>query len=131
MVEAFFAAKAPVTSVGSYALAKALKADGRGEDAAKLARAIYRDSDLSVFLEGRLKTDFGADLTKADYKYRADRLIYKDQAARPCVSPCKLGLISWRSKRRAWLWRRQVRSTKPVSTGSSRPCLSPFEPTQA
>ena len=79
VVERFFATSAPVTALGKYALAKALKADNQQADAAKIARGIFRDSDLSGALEGKLKADFGADITKADYKYRADRLLYKEQ----------------------------------------------------
>ena len=81
LVETFFSARAPVTAVGGFALAKALKSEGRAADAAKIARALYRDSDLSGFLEAKIKSDFGSDLTKADHKFRADRLLYKDQPA--------------------------------------------------
>ncbi len=79
VVERFFAATAPVTATGKYALAKALKADNREADAVKLVRALFRENDLTPFLEGRLKADFGGDITKADYKYRADKLLYKEQ----------------------------------------------------
>ena len=78
-VERFFAATPPTTAIGKYAFARALKADNRTDEAVKLARAVFRDSDLAGGLEGRLKADFGSDLTKADYKFRADRLLYKEQ----------------------------------------------------
>lgn len=78
-VERFFSNNAPVTSVGKYALAKALKSDGRAAEGVKIARTLFRENDLSAFTEGKVKADFGADLTKADYKYRADRLMYKEQ----------------------------------------------------
>lgn len=77
-VRAFFAASPPETSVGKLALARALKAEGQTADATRIARALFRDGDLSSFLEGRVKADFGADLQKSDYKYRADRLLYKE-----------------------------------------------------
>ncbi len=77
-VKAFFAASAPQTPVGKLALARSLKAEGRMPDASRIARALYRDSELSPFVETRLKADFGGELQKADYKYRADRLLYKE-----------------------------------------------------
>ncbi len=78
-VESFFTQSAPETSGGKLALAKALKNDGRPADGTKLARALFRENELPPALETRLKADFGADLTKGDYKYRADRLLYKEQ----------------------------------------------------
>ena len=78
-VEAFFAASPPETSLGKYALAKALKGDGRAADGARIARALFRETEMTPFLEGRLKADFGADIGPADYKYRADRYLYKEQ----------------------------------------------------
>ena len=78
VIKAFFAANPPLTPLGKLALARALKADGREPDAARIVRALYRDTDLSSFLEGKLRSDFGAYLQKADFKYRADRLLYKE-----------------------------------------------------
>ncbi len=78
MVRGFFAASPPQTPVGKLALARVMKADGRMAEASRLVRALYRETDLSPFLETRLKADFGGELQKADYKYRADRLLYKD-----------------------------------------------------
>lgn len=77
----FYATAAPVTAAGKFALAKALKTAGRAAEGTKLARALFRESDLQPYLEARLKTDFGADLTRGDYKYKADRLMYKEQVA--------------------------------------------------
>ncbi len=78
-VEAFFATSPPETSLGKYALARALKGDGQAAEGAKIARGLFRDTEMTPYLEGRLKADFGADLSQADYKYRADRLLYKEQ----------------------------------------------------
>ena len=78
-VERFFEASAPETPLGKLALAKALKATGRGADATKLARALFRENDLSTYTEGLVRAEFGSDLTKGDYKYRADRLLYKEK----------------------------------------------------
>ena len=75
----FYEPAAPVTAAGKFALAKALKSAGRVADGTKLARALFRESDLQPYLEAQLKTEFGADLTRGDYKYKADRLMYKEQ----------------------------------------------------
>ena len=80
-VERFFAASPPATVLGKLALAKAWKADNQLAEAANLARAVFRDNDLGGALETRLKADFGGDLTRADYKYRADKLLLKEQIA--------------------------------------------------
>ncbi len=76
----FYETAAPITAVGKFALAKALKGSGRVADGTKLARALFRESDLQPYLEAQFKTEFGADLTRGDYKYKADRLMYKEQA---------------------------------------------------
>ena len=78
-VESFFTTSPPETALGKYALAKALRADGRPADGIRLARALYRETEMTPFLEGRFKADFGADLAPSDFKYRADRLLYKEQ----------------------------------------------------
>jgi soluble lytic murein transglycosylase len=78
-IESYFMADAPDTALGKLALAKALKSDGRAADAARIVRAVFRESDLPGSVEAKLKTDFGDVLTKGDYKYRADRLLYKEQ----------------------------------------------------
>ncbi len=80
-VERFFAGSSPATVLGRLALAKAWKLDNRPAEASELARAVFRDSDLGGAIEARFKADFGAELTKGDYKYRADKLLYKEQVA--------------------------------------------------
>ena len=77
----FYETAAPVTAAGKFALAKALKTAGRVAEGTRLARALFRENDLQPYLEARLKTDFGGDLTRGDYKYKADRLMYKEQPA--------------------------------------------------
>lgn len=78
-VERFFTQDAPTTSLGKFALARALKATGRITDGTRLARAIFRESDLTPYSEGLLRAEFGTVLTKGDYKYRVDRLLYKEK----------------------------------------------------
>ncbi len=78
-IESYFLADAPDTALGKLALAKALNSDGRVADATRIVRAVFRESDLPGSVEAKLKSDFGDVLTKGDYKYRADRLLYKEQ----------------------------------------------------
>lgn len=78
-VLSFFTTSAPQTALGKLALARALKATGRGADGAKLARSVFRESDLTPYSETALRTEFGGDLTKGDFKYRADKLLYKEK----------------------------------------------------
>ena len=63
------------------ALARALTEDGRTGEAASLVRTVWRDDDLNSQLESRLKEEFGSLLTRDDHKYRAERLLYKEQNA--------------------------------------------------
>ena len=79
-IRAAFAGSPPHTPTGKFALARALRAQGQNDEATKTVRALYRDADLTPFLEGRIRAEFGGDLQKADYKFRADRLLYKDDA---------------------------------------------------
>ncbi len=65
------------------ALARAAVADGRFEDARKAVSALWRDRDFDVWTEGAVLREFASLLSRADHKYRADRLLYaeKGQAA--------------------------------------------------
>ena len=63
------------------ALAKALLGEGQKPQAAELVRSVWRDGDLSPSQETSIKKSFGELLEKADYKYRADRLLYKEDTA--------------------------------------------------
>ena len=44
-------------------------------------RAVWREADLNPQLEAKVKTDFNTYLNRADHKFRADRLLYKEQIA--------------------------------------------------
>ncbi|MGH6840859.1 MAG: lytic transglycosylase domain-containing protein, partial [Methylocella sp.] len=43
--------------------------------------AVWREADLNPQLEAKVKTDFNTYLNRADHKFRADRLLYKEQIA--------------------------------------------------
>jgi soluble lytic murein transglycosylase len=76
-VAAFFATEGPQTILGKLVLARTLEAEGKTGEASALVRAIWRESDLTLGLETKIKSDFGVYLDKADYKARADRLLAK------------------------------------------------------
>lgn len=80
-VAAFFAEAPPQTPAGKLALALALRTMGREADAVRLARATFREHDLSPDIDTLFMRAFGPSLTRADYKYRADRLIYDGRIA--------------------------------------------------
>ena len=79
-VAEFFAGGAPQTSAGKIAAARAARAMGRNDEAARIIRALWRDGNFDALTEGVILRDFGASLVKADHKYRADRLIYAGYA---------------------------------------------------
>jgi len=79
-VAEFFAAGAPQTAAGKIAAARAAKAMGRGEEATRIIRALWRDGNFDALTESVILRDFGPSLAKDDHKYRADRLIYAGYA---------------------------------------------------
>ncbi len=81
LIASYFATTEPQTPAGKLALARALKDAGKSAEAAALARSVWREADINATLEARLMSDFGDYLQKSDYKYRADRLLYKEQTA--------------------------------------------------
>jgi soluble lytic murein transglycosylase len=81
LIASYFATTEPQTPAGKLALARALKDAGKSAEAAALARSVWREADINATLEARLTSDFGDYLQKSDYKYRADRLLYKEQTA--------------------------------------------------
>jgi soluble lytic murein transglycosylase len=81
-VTAFFATEKPATVPGKLALARVLESNGQTAEARALVRSVWHDADLSLNVETRVRTEFAADLEKADHRIRADRLISKgDNAA--------------------------------------------------
>lgn len=75
-VRAFFASQRPLTDEGKAALARTLLASGDQRGAATLIRDAYRNDALSDGLEADIVKRFGSLLTRADHKFRADRLVY-------------------------------------------------------
>ena len=77
-VAAYFASEPPQTSAGMIAEARAANATGRSDEGARIIRALWRDGDLDPSTEALILRNFGATLTRADHKYRADRLFYAE-----------------------------------------------------
>jgi soluble lytic murein transglycosylase len=77
-VAAYFASEPPQTSAGVIAAARAANATGRSDEGARIIRALWRDSDLEPSTETLVLREFGAALTRADHKYRTDRLLYAE-----------------------------------------------------
>jgi soluble lytic murein transglycosylase len=79
-VAEFFAGGAPRTSAGKIAAARAAKAIGRNDEAARIIRGLWRDGSFDALAEGVILRDFGASLLKSDHQHRADRLFYAGYA---------------------------------------------------
>ncbi|WP_307437521.1 lytic transglycosylase domain-containing protein [Labrys monachus] len=75
-VRAFFADTSPQTDEGKVALAGALLRAGDQRRPVALIRDAYRNDTLSGQIEADLLRNYGTMLTRADHKFRADRLIY-------------------------------------------------------
>ena len=78
-LKTFLRSEDPQTLGGKIQKARYFEAEGRLAEAARLVKALWRSADLSSAAEARIKVDFGLYLTPADHKFRADRLLYKEQ----------------------------------------------------
>lgn len=78
-VRAYFLTSTPQTLAGKLMKARILETAGRITDAARLIEGVWRTSDVPAPFEARIKAEFGLYITPADHKYRADRLLYKEQ----------------------------------------------------
>lgn len=83
-VRAFFQCRQPLSPAGRIALALALKADGKADDALALARRSWRKDVYGQALEKLILAQFGDALTADDHRQRAERLTFKgnDEGAR-------------------------------------------------
>ena len=79
-IDAAFARDPPRTPPGTLAYARAALSEGRAADARKAIGELWRDYDFDVWTEGAILREFGGMLTRADHKYRADRLLYAEKA---------------------------------------------------
>ena len=71
---------APLQTVaGKLALARLDRARNQAAAAAEIVKTIWREEDLYPGQESAILHDFGDLIEKTDHKYRADRLLYKEQ----------------------------------------------------
>jgi soluble lytic murein transglycosylase len=79
-VTARFAGDPPRTPAGKLALARALLDSGRRDEATAIVAPLWRNDDLDAWSEAETLKTFAALLTRADHKYRADRLLYAEKS---------------------------------------------------
>jgi len=77
-VRAFFAKQPPVTTAGRIALAFALKADGLDQEATDQIRHVWREDTFGSDLESRILDRFPDALSRADHRFRMERLLLKE-----------------------------------------------------
>ncbi len=70
-----------LTVAGKLAMARLERSRGQIAEARKTVAQVWRDEDLSPWQEGYILHEFGDLVDKADHKYRADRLLYKEETA--------------------------------------------------
>ncbi len=81
-VAAYFAEFPPTTTLGRIVYAALIaKEPGRKAEADKMAREMWRDSNLTAELEKRLRKSFGSVLTRADQIHRLDRMMEREDGA--------------------------------------------------
>lgn len=78
----FFAEQAPLSGEGKVALARALFAAGDQKAGAAWLRNAWQEDPLSSEAESTVMVEFGGLLTRTDHKYRADKLLYAEDAER-------------------------------------------------
>ncbi|HYD44168.1 MAG TPA: lytic transglycosylase domain-containing protein [Phenylobacterium sp.] len=76
---AFFGGAEPETAEGAMALASALQATGKGQEATALIRRWWRDKLFESDVQRRMLARFGGDLTQDDHVRRLDILLYGSQ----------------------------------------------------
>ena len=77
-IKSYFQNTMPETGAGYAALASANLADGKTEEARKLAAQVWREMSIPPSLENGFLDRFGNLLSPADHKWRFDRLVTDD-----------------------------------------------------
>ncbi|MEF2071932.1 lytic transglycosylase domain-containing protein [Consotaella aegiceratis] len=80
-VVAAFASSQPETPQGTMALARAYLALGQAGQAKALIVHLWREENFDTSTEQTILKTFGTLLTRADHKYRMDRLLYADRVS--------------------------------------------------
>ncbi len=76
-----------VTESGTMLLARAYLDVGKKREAAAVIGAYWRTERFDSDFEARLRKEFGALISGADYKTRLDRLLYEEQTRRRSATP--------------------------------------------
>lgn len=79
-IRAFFHAQRPVSPAGRVALARALKAEGKADEANALIRETWRKDHLGQPLEKLVLAEFGGVLTTTDHRLRTERYLFQEKA---------------------------------------------------
>ncbi|MBN9063593.1 MAG: hypothetical protein BGP06_14325 [Rhizobiales bacterium 65-9] len=88
---AFFAAREPMTAVGRIALARALVATKKHDEAAALIRTVWREDNLSATLEASVGAEFADLLRSEDHRARMERYIFKEEIAKALGAASRAG----------------------------------------
>jgi soluble lytic murein transglycosylase len=75
------AGRKPVTEGGAMLLTRAYLAVGKRQEAAAVIGGFWRSERFEAESEARIRKEFGALVSAADYKARLDRLLYEEQHA--------------------------------------------------
>ena len=78
-IRTFFSMRSPITGDGKIQLARAMLADGRGDDATALIRDAWINHNFTVAEERRILQAYKSRLTKEDHAARVDRLLWAIQ----------------------------------------------------
>ena len=81
LAAAWFATHQPQGAAGRLALARAEFAAGKEREARARVAAVWRNEDMTLWLESQMLKEFGDWLTEADHKTRAIRFAYPGKAA--------------------------------------------------
>jgi soluble lytic murein transglycosylase len=81
LIKDFFKDREPASAAGKLALARMHVSEGNSQEASALVRDVWRKADLNAGMEAQIRKDFGDMLRAEDHKYRADRLLYKEDTA--------------------------------------------------
>ena len=80
VVTARFAGEPPATPAGKLALARAALESGRRDAATAIVAPLWRNDDLDSWSETETLKTFAPLLSRADHKFRADRLLYAEKS---------------------------------------------------
>lgn len=81
LTRAWFSGREPQTLSGKIALARARMAAGEAAPARQLVADVWRNEDMTNWLEGQILREFGDLLAKDDHRVRAARLTYDRKSA--------------------------------------------------